>query len=101
WHTRSNRVWSSDGCSSDLFLMLDQTPVLRWRGRCLARLGTPEAIEDLTHALVNIAPLGLVRAEAGLRTDLAMAYSVHGDLTQAQIGRAAGRDRRTGCGTRV
>ena len=80
------------------FLMLDQTHLLRWRGHCLARLGTPEAIEDLTHALVNIAPLGLVRAEAGLRTDLAMAYSVHGDLTQArqQVRRAVELSERSG-----
>uniref|UniRef100_UPI003EBDFD2B XRE family transcriptional regulator n=1 Tax=Nocardiopsis synnemataformans TaxID=61305 RepID=UPI003EBDFD2B len=66
------------------FLMLDQTHLLRWRGHCLARLGEPEAIEDLTRALEDIASLGLGRAEAGLRTDLAMAYAAHGDLTQAR-----------------
>ncbi|KOX13313.1 helix-turn-helix transcriptional regulator [Nocardiopsis sp. NRRL B-16309] len=66
------------------FLMLDHTHLLRWRGHCLARLGHSEAIEDLTRALDGIAPLELGRAEAGLRTDLAVAYSVHGDLAQAR-----------------
>lgn len=66
------------------FLMLDSTHLLRWRGHCLARLGASEAIEDLTRALQEITPMGLGRAEAGLRTDLALAYSTHGDLTQAR-----------------
>lgn len=66
------------------FLMLNDTHLLRWRGHCLARLGHGEAIEDLTRALDDIAPLELGRAEAGLRTDLAVAYSAHGDLTQAR-----------------
>ncbi|WP_210751133.1 XRE family transcriptional regulator [Nocardiopsis alborubida] len=73
------------------FLMLDHTHLLRWRGHCLARLGHGEAIEDLTRALDSIAPLELGRAEAGLRTDLALAYTAHGDTTQArrQVERAA------------
>lgn len=66
------------------FLMLDDTHLLCWQGHCLARLGHNEAIEDLTRALDGIASLGLGRAEIGLRTDLAMAYSAHGDLTQAR-----------------
>ncbi|WP_444961437.1 helix-turn-helix domain-containing protein [Nocardiopsis sp. M1B1] len=80
------------------FLMLDQTHLLRWRGHCLARLGVPEAIEDLTRALVDIAHLGLGRAEAGLRTDLAMAYAAYGDLTQArgQARRAVELSKRSG-----
>ncbi|MDT0332005.1 helix-turn-helix transcriptional regulator [Nocardiopsis lambiniae] len=73
------------------FLMLDHTHLLRWRGHCLAHLGHDEAIEDLTRALDGIAPLELGRAEAGLRTDLALAYAAHGDTTQAhrQARRAA------------
>ncbi|MFC9089949.1 XRE family transcriptional regulator [Nocardiopsis dassonvillei] len=80
------------------FLMLDQTHLLRWRGHCLARLGVPEAIEDLIRALADIAHLGLGRAEAGLRTDLAMAYAAHGDLTQArgQARRAVELSKRSG-----
>ncbi|MEV2274513.1 helix-turn-helix transcriptional regulator [Nocardiopsis sp. NPDC049922] len=80
------------------FLMLDHTHLLRWRGHCLARLGHGEAIEDLTRALDDIAPLELGRAEAGLRTDLALAYSAHGDLTQArrQARRAAELSERSG-----
>lgn len=80
------------------FLMLDQTHLLRWRGHCLARLGEPEAIEDLTRALADLASLGLGRAEAGLRTDLAVAYSAYGDLTQArkQAQRAAELSERSG-----
>ncbi len=80
------------------FLMLDQTHLLRWRGHCLARLGVPEAVEDLTRALADIASLGLGRAEAGLRTDLAMAYAAYGDLTQArgQAQRAVELSKRSG-----
>ncbi|WP_304452102.1 helix-turn-helix transcriptional regulator [Nocardiopsis sp. YSL2] len=66
------------------FLMLSDTHLLRWRGHCLTQLGHREAIEDLTQALDGIVPFGLGRAEAGLRTDLAVAYSAHGDLTQAR-----------------
>lgn len=65
------------------FLMLDHTHLLRWRGHCLARLGDSAAIEDLTHSLERIIPLGLGRSEAGLRTDLALAYSARGDLIQS------------------
>lgn len=80
------------------FLMLDQTHLLRWKGHCLARLGRPEAIEDLTQALEVVSPLGLGRAEAGLRTDLALAYSAHGDLRQAgfHAERAADLSQRSG-----
>lgn len=80
------------------FLMLDHTHLLRWRGHCLARLGHTEAIEDLSQALERIVPMGLGRAEAGLRTDLALAYSAHGDLTQArrQARRAAELSQRSG-----
>ncbi|MEU0236502.1 XRE family transcriptional regulator [Nocardiopsis sp. NPDC006198] len=80
------------------FLMLDQPHLLRWRGHCLARLGVPEAIEDLTRALADIAHLGLGRAEAGLRTDLALAYAAYGDLTQArgQARRAVELSKRSG-----
>lgn len=80
------------------FLMLDHTHLLRWRGHCLARLGSPEAIEDLSRALEEITPMGLGRAEAGLRTDLALAYSAHGDLTQAhgQARRAVELSERSG-----
>ncbi|WP_262391252.1 hypothetical protein [Nocardiopsis sp. CNR-923] len=40
----------------------------------------------------------LGRAEAGLRTDLALAYSAHGDLAQArrQVQRAAELSKRSG-----
>ncbi|WP_197024355.1 hypothetical protein [Nocardiopsis sp. CNT312] len=42
--------------------------------------------------------MGLGRAEAGLRTGLALAYSVHGDLPQAhhQAQRAADLSERSG-----
>jgi transcriptional regulator with XRE-family HTH domain len=66
------------------FLMLNETHLLRWRGHCLARLGSSEAIEDLTVALDDLANEELGRAEAGLRADLALAYSAHGDVPQAR-----------------
>ncbi|GAA0978005.1 hypothetical protein GCM10009551_015550 [Nocardiopsis tropica] len=93
------RLLPSGGTDSSLpFLMLDQTHLLRWRGHCLARLGHAEAIEDLTNALDGIADQGLGRAEAALRTDLALAYSVHGDTDQShqQARQAADLADRTG-----
>lgn len=87
--------------SNDLalpFLMLGPHPSAALAGPCSARLGHTEAIEDLSRALEGIALMGRERAEAGLRTDFALAYSAHGDLTQdrRQARRAVESSERSG-----
>ena len=76
------------------YLMLDQGNLARWRGHCLARLGETSAIEDLSDALDVIAgdrrgsAEASVRAEIGLRVDLAIALRARGEVTESQ-GQAA------------
>ena len=72
------------------YLMLDQGNLARWRGHCLARLGETSAIEDLSAALDVMAgdhrgsAEASVRAEIGLRVDLALALRAHGEVTESQ-----------------
>jgi hypothetical protein len=46
----------------------------RWRGSALARLGDPEAIDQLSKALAATAP-EYIRAKSGLLIDLAQALT--------------------------
>ncbi len=72
------------------YLMLDQGNLARWRGHCLARLGEMSAIEDLSAALDVMAgdhrggAEASVRAEIGLRVDLALALRARGEMTESQ-----------------
>ncbi|MBV9160063.1 MAG: tetratricopeptide repeat protein [Pseudonocardiales bacterium] len=72
------------------FLFLGDSHLDRWRGHALARLGAPEAIDQLTAALARL-PADFVRARAGLLIDLAYAHAAAGDrdaaLTYAQQAR--------------
>jgi hypothetical protein len=87
----------SAGVADDLpYVMLDADHLARWRGHCLARLGEPSAIEDLTSALSAMGEGSFGRAEASLRVDLALAFQARGDATQARTqarraGEVAGR----------
>lgn len=73
----------TDSADTDLpFLFLAGSHLARWRGNCLARLGAEEAIEDLIQALSTM-EAGFNRAEAGLECDLAGAFLVKGDLSEA------------------
>lgn len=65
------------------FLSLDDTHLTRWRGSALARLGHPDAINDLTKALQFTEPT-FVRALCGLHADLATAYAANGQPDQAR-----------------
>lgn len=60
------------------FIFLDEAHLTRWRGHCLARLGHPEAVPVLTHAVEILDP-EFHRAAAGLHTDLATAHAATGD----------------------
>lgn len=72
------------------FLFLGDSHLDRWRGNALARLGAPEAIDQLTTALARL-PAEFVRARTGLLVDLAYAHAATGNrdatLTHAQQAR--------------
>lgn len=77
------------------FLFLGGSHLDRWRGHALARLGAPDAIDQLTSALTGLPP-DFVRARTGLHVDLAYAHAASGDrdtaLTHArQARRLAGQ----------
>lgn len=65
------------------YLALDESHLMRWRGSALARLAAPAAIEELTNALTRLDST-FVRAQCGLRTDLAHAYAAAGHRDQAR-----------------
>jgi tetratricopeptide (TPR) repeat protein len=65
------------------FLFLDEAHLARWRGHCLARLGASEAVEALTDSVARLDPT-FTRAAAGVRCDLALAYSVRGQHEEAR-----------------
>jgi hypothetical protein len=65
------------------FIFLSEAHLARWRGNCLARVGDPCAIEDLTAALGGMDP-SFIRAEASLRCDLARALIICSELDEAQ-----------------
>ncbi len=64
------------------FLFLGGTHLDRWRGHALARLGAPDAIDQLTHALAGLPP-DFVRARTGLLVDLAYAHAATNDRDTA------------------
>jgi tetratricopeptide (TPR) repeat protein len=72
------------------FLFLGDSHLDRWRGNALARVGAPDAIDQLTAALARL-PTDFVRARTGLLVDLAYAHAAAGDrdaaLTYAQQAR--------------
>ncbi len=64
------------------FLFLGHSHLDRWRGNALARVGAPDAIDQLTAALACL-PADFVRARAGLLVDLAYAHAAAGDRDAA------------------
>ncbi|PZS24310.1 MAG: hypothetical protein DLM60_00630 [Pseudonocardiales bacterium] len=64
------------------FLFLGDSHLDRWRGNALARVGSPEAIDQLTAALARL-PTDFVRARTGLLVDLACAHAAAGDRDAA------------------
>lgn len=69
------------------YMALDDVHLARWRGHALARFGHPDATVVLTDALVRHDST-FVRAETGLRVDLARAYSARGEPEEAARQRA-------------
>jgi hypothetical protein len=64
------------------FLFLGDSHLDRWRGNALARVGAPDAIDQLTDALARL-PVEFVRARTGLLVDLAYAHAAAGDRDTA------------------
>ncbi|MGH3694269.1 MAG: tetratricopeptide repeat protein [Pseudonocardiaceae bacterium] len=64
------------------FLFLGDSHLDRWRGNALARIGAPDAIDQLTNALARL-PADFVRARSGLLVDLAYAHAAAGDRDAA------------------
>lgn len=63
-------------------IFLNHSHLARWRGNALALLGEDDAINDLYVALATMDPT-FVRAQAGLRCDLAHAHLVRGEYDEA------------------
>jgi tetratricopeptide (TPR) repeat protein len=72
------------------FLFLGDSHLDRWRGNALARVGAPDAIEQLTDALGRL-PAEFVRARTGLLVDLAYAHAAAGDRDAALAHARQGR----------
>lgn len=65
------------------FLFLAGAHLDRWRGNALSRLGEPDAIDQLSHALPRL-PRDFTRARTVMLVDLAYAYAAAGDREAAQ-----------------
>ncbi|GAB1509109.1 tetratricopeptide repeat protein [Actinophytocola sp. KF-1] len=65
------------------FLFLAGAHLDRWRGNALSRLGEPDAIDQLSHALPRLPP-DFTRARTVMLVDLAYAYAAAGDREAAQ-----------------
>ena len=64
------------------FLFLAGAHLDRWRGNAMSRLGEPDAIDQLSHALPRL-PRDFTRARAVMLVDLAYAYAAAGDRDAA------------------
>jgi tetratricopeptide (TPR) repeat protein len=65
------------------YVALDTIHLTRWRGHALARFGDADAVEVLAHALSRL-DRSFVRAETGLRVDLATALANAGHHGEAR-----------------
>lgn len=73
------------------YIALNDTHLARWRGHAMARFGHPDAVEVLTEALAHH-DRTFVRAESGLRVDLALAHAACGERDQARVYRDQARE---------
>jgi transcriptional regulator with XRE-family HTH domain len=64
-------------------IFLNGSHLARWRGNVLAALGDENAMVSLYEALESLDPT-FIRAESGLRCDLAQAHLARGEYDQAQ-----------------
>ncbi|MEU7178816.1 MULTISPECIES: regulator [Streptomyces] len=66
-----------------LSVFLNHGHLARWRGNALALLGDDDAVGGLYAALDELDPT-FIRAQAGLRCDLAQAHQARGEVDQAR-----------------
>jgi tetratricopeptide (TPR) repeat protein len=79
----ADRLLPTDPVEADLpFLFLAGGHLDRWRGNAMSRLGEPDAIDQLSHAL-PLLPNDFTRARAVMLVDLAYAYAAAGDRDAA------------------
>jgi hypothetical protein len=65
------------------YVALDPNHLARWRGHALARCADPAAVDVLNAALEQLDPT-FIRAEAGMRVDLAIALAASGEHAEAR-----------------
>jgi tetratricopeptide (TPR) repeat protein len=65
------------------YVALDQVHLARWRGNALAQFADPDAVGVLSGALDRLDPT-FIRAETGLRVDLATALAALDERTEAR-----------------
>ncbi|MGO1049294.1 hypothetical protein [Crossiella sp. CA198] len=75
------------------FLFLADVHLARWRGNTLTRLGEPDTVERLSHALARL-PASFMRARTAMLVDLAFAFAALGNrdaaLDHARLARRLG-----------
>ncbi|MEV7041142.1 hypothetical protein [Amycolatopsis sp. NPDC051061] len=74
---------STAAAANEPYVALDSAHLARWRGHALARVGESGAVEVLLSALDQLDPT-FIRAETGLRVDLASALFAIGDREQGR-----------------
>lgn len=67
---------------ADPYMALDAVHLARWRGHALARCAEPDAVEVLMKSLTKLDST-FIRAETGLRVDLAHAFAVANEQSEA------------------
>ncbi|MGW5366159.1 hypothetical protein [Actinopolymorpha pittospori] len=79
------------------YVFLEPAHMRRWRGNVLARIGDPDATDDLLLALAGM-DSSFIRATAGLECDIAIALTAQGERAEARqhVARARELARRTG-----
>lgn len=67
-----------------LSIFLNENHLVRWRGNALALIGQDDAVSQLRAALEAMDPTFL-RAQSGVRCDLAQAHAFRGEYDEAAV----------------
>jgi tetratricopeptide (TPR) repeat protein len=79
----ADQLLPAEPVNADLpFLFLAGGHLDRWRGHAMSRLGEPDAIDQITHALPRL-PADWTRSRTSMLVDLAYAYAAAGDREAA------------------
>ena len=80
------------------YVALDTTHLARWRGHALTRFADPEAVDVLSAALDDLDPT-FTRAESALHVDLAITFTLVGEVETAKLHAARARQLATNIGS--